>query len=107
MEENVSTPHTHLNSSTINESFDNGQSDRHNITERRHHANIITQQTSSMGYTPLTTHTIVIPPSAVIPTFNGTISENPRQFLIQVKEYTETINHWNDQTLPNGISQFL
>ncbi|CAM4976856.1 unnamed protein product [Rotaria socialis] len=48
MEENVSTPHTQLNSSTINESFDNGQSDHHNITERRHHADIITQQTAHL-----------------------------------------------------------
>ncbi|CAF4816633.1 unnamed protein product, partial [Rotaria socialis] len=38
MEENVSTPHTQLNSSTINESFDNGQSDHHNITEQRQQA---------------------------------------------------------------------
>ncbi|CAF5191735.1 unnamed protein product [Rotaria magnacalcarata] len=38
MEENASTPHTQLNSSTINESFDNGQSDHHNITEQRQQA---------------------------------------------------------------------
>ncbi|CAF1540248.1 unnamed protein product, partial [Adineta steineri] len=38
MEENVSTPHTQLNSSTINESFDNGQSDHHNITAQRQQA---------------------------------------------------------------------
>ncbi|CAF1564715.1 unnamed protein product [Rotaria magnacalcarata] len=60
-------------SSTINESFDNGQSDHHNITERRHHADIIIQQTSPMGYTTQTTRTIVIPPSTAIPTFNGNI----------------------------------
>ncbi|CAF3458787.1 unnamed protein product [Rotaria socialis] len=107
MEENVSTPHTQLNSSTINESFDNGQSEHHNITERRHHADIITQQTAPMRYTPQTTHTIVIPPPAAIPTFNGSISENPRQFLIRVKEYSETINPWNEQALLNAISQFL
>ncbi|CAF2151500.1 unnamed protein product [Rotaria magnacalcarata] len=64
---------TKLSSSTINESFDNGQSDHHNITERRHHADIIIQQTSPMGYTTQTTRTIVIPPSTAIPTFNGNI----------------------------------
>ncbi|CAF1522764.1 unnamed protein product, partial [Rotaria sp. Silwood1] len=107
MEENVSTPHTQRNSSTINESFDNGQSDHHNITERRHHADISTRQPSPMEYTLQTTHTIIIPPSTAISTFNGSIWENPRQFLIRVKEYAETINHWNDQALLNGISQFL
>ncbi|CAF4904068.1 unnamed protein product, partial [Rotaria magnacalcarata] len=61
----------------------------------------MTQQIPPRGYTPQTTHTIVIPPSAAIPTFNGNISENPRQFLIRVKEYAETINHWNDQALLN------
>ncbi|CAF5060561.1 unnamed protein product, partial [Rotaria magnacalcarata] len=103
----VSTPHTQLNSSTINESFENGQSYHHNITEGRHHVDSMTQQIPPRGYTPQTTHTIVIPPSAAIPTFNGNISENPRHFLIRAKEYAETINHWNDQALLNGISQLL
>jgi hypothetical protein len=54
-----------------------------------------------------TTHTIVIPPTSSIPTFCGTTSENPHQFLIRVKEYTETVNNWNEKSLLNGISQFL
>ncbi|CAF2156686.1 unnamed protein product, partial [Rotaria magnacalcarata] len=51
--------------------------------------------------------TIVIPPSSSIPTFSGNTLESPRQFLIRVKEYAETINYWNDQLLLNGIAQFL
>jgi hypothetical protein len=57
--------------------------------------------------TSQTTHTIVIPPTSCIPTFHGIISENPRQFLIRLKEYAETVKHWNEQSLLNGISQFL
>ena len=53
------------------------------------------------------THTIVIPPTAAIPVFSGNITDNPRQFLIRVKEYAESINRWNEQSLLNGISQFL
>ncbi|CAF3784041.1 unnamed protein product [Rotaria sp. Silwood1] len=93
MKGNVSTSHAQRNPSTINESFENGQSDHQNITERRHHADASTRQPSPMEYISQTTHTIVIPPSAAIPTFNGNISENPRQFRIRVKEYAETINH--------------
>lgn len=52
-------------------------------------------------------HTIVIPPPSTIPSFGGSNSESPRQFIIRVKEYAETTNRWNDQSLLNGISQFL
>lgn len=51
--------------------------------------------------------TIIIPPTSAIPIYHGNYSENPRQFLIRVKEYSETINQWNDYNLLNGISQFL
>ncbi|CAF1465673.1 unnamed protein product [Rotaria sordida] len=85
IEENTLTPHTQRNSSTMDESFNNDQPDRQHQT----------------------TTTIIIPPSSSIPTFSGSIMENPRQFLIRVKEYAETINHWNDQHLLKGISQFL
>lgn len=54
-----------------------------------------------------TTQTIIISPTSAIPLYHGNPSENPRQFLIRVKEYSETINHWNDNDLLNGISQFL
>lgn len=53
------------------------------------------------------TQTIVIPSTSSIPLFSGNISDNPRQFLIRVREYTETVNRWDDQLLLNGISQFL
>lgn len=83
IEDNSLTPHTQRNSSAINESFNNDQPERQHQT------------------------TIVIPPTSSIPTFSGSIMENPRQFLIRLKEYTETINNWNDQHLLKGISQFL
>ncbi|CAF5081311.1 unnamed protein product, partial [Rotaria magnacalcarata] len=107
MEENVSTPHTQLNSSTINESFDNGQSDHHNITEQRQQAENNPRQMLLNERPAQTAHTIIIPPSSSIPTFSVSTLESPRQFLIRVKEYAETINYWNDQLLLNGISQFL
>ncbi|CAF3221843.1 unnamed protein product [Rotaria sp. Silwood2] len=107
IEENISTPHTERNSSTIEESFDNGQLDQHNRTEQRQHAENNARQMLSNERTAQTSHTIIIPPSSSIPTFSGSILESPRQFLIRVKEYAETINHWNDQSLLNGISQFL
>ena len=62
---------------------------------------------SSITRIPPTTHTIVIPPTSAIPTFSGNSTENPRQFLIRVQEYTETVNHWDNQSLLSGISQFL
>ena len=85
IEENIMMPHTQRNSSTVDELFNNDQSDRQHQT----------------------TTTIVIPSSSSILTFSGSIIENPHQFLIRVKEYTETINHWNYQYLLKGISQFL
>jgi hypothetical protein len=53
------------------------------------------------------TQTIIVPPSSAIPSFSGSLAENPRQFLIRVREYTETVNRWDDQLLLNGVSQFL
>jgi Retrotransposon gag protein/Zinc knuckle len=58
-------------------------------------------------YDTFASHTIVIPPQSTIPSFSGNHAESPRQFLIRVKEYAETINRWNDQALLNGISQFF
>ena len=57
--------------------------------------------------TTTTIQTIIIPPATSIPTFSGNILENSRQFLIRVKDYAETVNHWDDRILLNGISQFL
>ena len=51
--------------------------------------------------------TIVIPSSTNIPTFSGKYSERPKQFLIRVQEYAETVHNWNQSTLLTGISQFL
>lgn len=51
--------------------------------------------------------TIVLPPTASIPTFSGKSSEYPRQFLLRIEEYTRTVNHWSQDTLLRGISQFL
>ncbi|CAF5025392.1 unnamed protein product, partial [Rotaria socialis] len=64
MEENVSTPHTQLNSSAINESFDNGESDHHNITEQRQQAENNARQMLLNERPAQTAHTIIIPPSS-------------------------------------------
>lgn len=52
-------------------------------------------------------HTIMIPSPTAIPTFSGSYSESPNQFLIRVEEYAETVYGWNRATLLLGISQFL
>ncbi|CAF3338172.1 unnamed protein product [Rotaria socialis] len=81
MEENVSTPHTQLNSSAINESFDNGESDHHNITEQRQQAENNARQMLLNERPAQTAHTIIIPPSSSIPTFSGSTFESPRTVL--------------------------
>jgi hypothetical protein len=63
-------------------------------------------QTSPSPLQPIT-QTIIMPPTSAIPVFSGNLSENPRQFLIRVREYTETVNRWDEGMLLNGISQFL
>ena len=107
MEENMASAHNKGNSSTINESFDNSQSDQHSITEHKQNIEWNVQQVLPEKQPPQTIQTIIIPPATSIPTFSGNILENPRQFLIRVKDYAETVNHWDDRILLNGISQFL
>ena len=54
------------------------------------------------------TTTIVLPPTASIPIFSGKSTENPRQFLLCIEQYTHTaVNHWSRATLLQSISQFL
>jgi hypothetical protein len=101
------TPHTDHNSSTTDELFHHTKLGQHNTTQQIHHAEPNDSYTLAPERTSQTTHTIVIPPTSSIPTFHGIISENPRQFLIRLREYAETVNHWNEQSLLNGISQFL
>ena len=55
---------------------------------------------------PLTT-TMVVPPTTAIPTFSGKSTDNPRQFLLRIKQYTHTINQWSHATLLRSISEFL
>ncbi|CAF0931913.1 unnamed protein product, partial [Adineta ricciae] len=91
-----------------NPSINNNQNKQQPITNPTNLNEINMYNTaSSITRIPPTTHTIVIPPTSAIPTFSGNSTENPRQFLIRVQEYTETINHWDSQSLLNGISQFL
>ncbi|CAF1253603.1 unnamed protein product [Rotaria sordida] len=52
-------------------------------------------------------HAIVIPPTSSIPTFSGKHSERPKQFLVRIQEYAETVHGWDRSTLLTGISQFL
>ena len=51
--------------------------------------------------------TIVLPPTSSTPTFSGKPTDRPRQFLLRIEEYTQTVNHWSRQTLLRGISQYL
>jgi hypothetical protein len=53
------------------------------------------------------TQPIVLPPISSIPTFSGKPTERPRQFLLRIQEYTRTVNHWSQDILLRGISQFL
>ncbi|CAF2863706.1 unnamed protein product [Rotaria sp. Silwood2] len=41
---------------------------------------------------PLMPHAIVIPPTSAMPTFAGKHSERPKQFLVRVQEYAETVH---------------
>ena len=107
MEENMASAHNKDNSSAINESFDNSQFDQHNTTEHKHNIEWNAQQVLPAKQPLQTIQTIIIPPATSIPTFSGNILENSRQFLIRVKDYAETVNHWDDRILLNGISQFL
>ena len=50
---------------------------------------------------------IVLPPTSAAPTFSGKPTERPRQFLLRIEEYTQTVNHWSRETLLQGISQYL
>lgn len=84
IEENISTPFIHRNSSTVDESFNQDQLDRQH------------QKT-----------TVIVQPSVSIPIFSGDITESPSQFLMLVKDYSEAYNHWSEQHLLKGISQFL
>lgn len=52
-------------------------------------------------------HSIMVLSPRTIPIFSGKHSENPKQFLIRVEEYAETVYGWDQVTLLRGISQFL
>ena len=52
-------------------------------------------------------NTIFLPPTSAAPTFSDKPEERPRQFLVRVKEYNQTVNHWSRDTLLQGISQYL
>jgi hypothetical protein len=106
IEEDSTASPMHRNSPTINECFDPLLSFKHSTSTNTHDENIFPRTPPFELATP-TAHTIVIPPTSAIPMFHGKISENPRQFLIRIQEYTETVNHWNEKSLLNGISQFL
>ena len=103
-EENMASAHNKGTLPTFNESFDNSQFDQHSTTKHKQNIEWSAQQILPAKQ-PI--QTIIIPPATSIPTFSGNILENPRQFLIRVKDYAETVNHWDDQILLNRISQFL
>ena len=102
-----STSDSHRNSPTINESFGNSLSFKNSTARQIRQDENVSPQTAHYELAMPATQTIIIPPPSAIPTFYGNMSENPRQFLIRIKEYTETVNHWNDSSLLKGISQFL
>lgn len=103
----TSTPQIRCNSSAINDSLDNTQVSQRQNTCCMNHNNPGTSEGIAKNYQRATAQTIIMPPASSIPTFSGNIVENPRQFLIRVREYAETINQWNEQATLNGISQFL
>ena len=84
-----------------------GQSPRGSRVQEGHREESEYNETMRSRWMAQPTQNIVIPPLASIPTFSGNITESPRQFLIQIKEYTETVNHWDDELLLRGISQYL
>ena len=101
-ENKTSTPHNDPYTSPVEESFECAKARQHTHHTIRNENNATAAEQTSQAI-----HTIVMPPADSIPTFRGDISESPRQFLMEVKEYAETTNHWNEQALLNGMSQFL
>ncbi|CAM4818054.1 unnamed protein product [Rotaria magnacalcarata] len=70
------------------------------------HLPLLIKDTSTPFNTAPTT-AIIVPPVSSFPTFSGKPTERPRQFLLQVVEYANTVHHWSNDTLLRGISQFL
>ena len=106
-EEFASTPYSHRKSSISNGATKTSIPISQNIIDEHHHHQHAPGHTSTTSTQAPTIHTVVIPPTSAIPTFHGKTSENPRQFLIRIKEYTQTINQWNESSLLTGVSQFL
>lgn len=106
-ENKTSTPHNDLYTSTAEESFECTKPRQNDTTQNTHQTIRVNNNSTAAERTPQLTHTIVMPPAESIPTFHGNISDSPRQFLIQLREYAETTNHWDEQSLLKGISQFL
>ena len=106
-EENIGTVQTLHNQSTANESFDNEQLVQHIQTVNRPHTERSAGETFINEAIHQGEHVIIIPPSSSIPILGGNIVESAYQFLVAVKEYAETINHWSDQRLLRDILQFL
>lgn len=63
--------------------------------------------TSSASPVNGTKHPIMMVTPSEAPVFHGKQSESPRQFLIHVQDYVQSLHPGDRLTLPNGISQFL
>ena len=50
---------------------------------------------------------VIVQKPIVPPTFSGTYSESPNQFLMRLQEYAAAVDGWDQTTLLLGISQFL
>jgi hypothetical protein len=106
-EEYGSIPYAYRNTSTPNGTSDLPIPIDSTISnEHRQNHHTAGHTNSTISNSPVV-HTVVVPPTSAIPIFYGKISENPRQFLIRIKEYTKTVNQWDDTVVLNGISQFL
>jgi hypothetical protein len=106
-EEYGSIPYAYRNTSTPNGTSDLSipiDSTISNEHRQNHHTPGPTNLTISNS--PVV-HTIVVPPTSAIPIFYGKISENPRQFLIRIKEYTKTVNQWDDNAIPQSWTEFV
>ncbi|CAF1204433.1 unnamed protein product [Adineta steineri] len=76
-------------------------------THQSHYDENVSPMIKNVAAAPLSTHAIIIPSSSTIPTFSGKHSERPKQFLVRIQEYAETVHGWNRYTLLLGISHFL
>ena len=106
-EDSTSAPYTYQTTSTPNRITVQSASITSKATAEQHHNQHTSEHQTTMPPNAPIVHTVVVPPTSAIPIFHGKPSESPRQFLIRIKQYTQTVHQWNESSLLNGIGQFL